>query len=67
MLQRQLYTILLESLQTFPVVGLLGPRQVGKTSLCRQLALDMSQAGKRVLMLDLERPSELAKIGRAHV
>lgn len=67
MLQRQLYTTLLESLQTFPVVGLIGPRQVGKTSLCRQLATEMAQAGKPVLMLDLERPSELAKLADAEL
>ena len=41
-IQRTLYPQLLESLQTFPVVGLIGPRQVGKTSLARQLAADMT-------------------------
>lgn len=61
-LQRSLYPQLLESLQTFPVVGLIGPRQVGKTSLARQLAADLTTSGKAVLMLDLERPSDLAKL-----
>ena len=56
---RSLYPQLLESLQNFPVVGLVGPRQVGKTSLARQLA---AQLGKGAVMLDLERPSDLAKL-----
>lgn len=61
-LSRSLYPSLLESLQTFPVVGLVGPRQVGKTSLAKQLAADLSAAGQSPVMLDLERPSDLAKL-----
>jgi len=56
---RFLYSQLLEGLQTFPVVGLVGPRQVGKTSLARELA---AQLGTGAVMLDLERPSDLAKL-----
>jgi uncharacterized protein len=56
---RSLFPQLLESLQTFPVVGLVGPRQVGKTSLARELA---EQLGPGAVMLDLERPSDLAKL-----
>jgi predicted AAA+ superfamily ATPase len=59
---RSLYPSLLESLETFPVVGLVGPRQVGKTSLAKQLATDFSTMGKSPVMLDLERPSDLAKL-----
>lgn len=58
-IHRLLYANLLESLKTFPVTGLLGPRQVGKTSLARQLA---TQMGQGAVMLDLERPSDLAKL-----
>ena len=47
------------SLQIFPVVGLVGPRQVGKTSLARTLA---AQMGAAAVMLDLERPSDVAKL-----
>ena len=50
---------LLESLQTFPVVGLVRPRQVGKTSLAREVA---AQLGTQVVVLDLERPSDLAQL-----
>jgi uncharacterized protein len=56
---RNLHTSLLDSLQTFPVVGLIGPRQVGKTSMARALA---AQMGAGAVMLDLERPSDLAKL-----
>lgn len=56
---RNLYTSLLESLETFPVVGLVGPRQVGKTSLARELA---QRLGTRAVMLDLERPTDVAKL-----
>lgn len=56
---RFLRSQLLEGLQTFPVVGLVGPRQVGKTSLARELA---AQLGNAAVMLDLERPSDLAKL-----
>lgn len=54
--------LLLEGLQTFPIVALVGPRQVGKTSLARLLHAKFSQAGQSVVMLDLERPSDLAKL-----
>ncbi len=58
-ISRSLYPQLLESLQIFPVVGLVGPRQVGKTSMAREIA---AQWGQGAVMLDLERPSELAKL-----
>lgn len=61
-IQRLQYVNLLESLQTFPVVGLVGPRQVGKTSMARQLAAELTKAAQGVVMLDLERPSDLAKL-----
>jgi uncharacterized protein len=61
-IERSLYPKLLESLKTFPVVGLVGPRQVGKTSLARQLVADLSQNDLSAVMLDLERPSDLAKL-----
>ncbi len=59
---RSLYPRLLESLQSFPVVGLVGPRQVGKTSLAKQLAGELAAVGKSPVILDLERPSDLAKL-----
>lgn len=41
----------------FPAVAILGPRQVGKTTLARHLVSD-----QQVVHLDLERPSDLAKL-----
>jgi len=40
-----------------PVVSLLGPRQVGKTTLARQLA-----RGRRATRFDLEDPTDLARL-----
>ena len=44
-------------LAEFPAVALLGPRQVGKTTLAQQLA-----ASQPSLYLDLEAPSDRAKL-----
>jgi predicted AAA+ superfamily ATPase len=46
-------------LSRFPVVALLGPRQVGKTTLARQLADHWPQA---VHAFDLEDPDDLARL-----
>jgi predicted AAA+ superfamily ATPase len=43
-------------LRQFPVVGILGPRQVGKTTLARHLA---GQINRPTLYLDLEYPEDL--------
>ncbi len=58
MLNRRLYPIIEHALDQFPAVGLLGPRQAGKTTLAR--AITAERAGS--LYLDLERPSDLAKL-----
>jgi len=59
MIARRLKSELQESLKTFPVVALLGPRQVGKTTLAHSF---QSESGKPAMYLDLERPSDLAKL-----
>lgn len=48
-----------ELLGRFPVVGLVGPRQVGKTTLARIIA---AERGEQAVFLDLERPSHLARL-----
>ena len=58
MLNRRLYPDIEHALSQFPAVALLGPRQAGKTTLARTLAA--AHAGS--LYLDLERPSDLAKL-----
>jgi uncharacterized protein len=57
MIERQkLLNSVLESLEIFPVVALVGPRQVGKTSMARAIAAELGQG---TVMLD---PTELAKL-----
>src|SRR5260370_26680926 len=46
-------------LQQFPAVALLGPRQVGKTTLAHALAEEL---GEDALYLDLELPSDREKL-----
>jgi predicted AAA+ superfamily ATPase len=54
MIARSIQPILQESLERFPVVGLVGARQVGKTTMARQVARGSGSA----ILLDLERPSD---------
>jgi len=55
--ERQLFPLLQEYLSIFPAVGVLGPRQVGKTTLVRNLNLD-----REALYIDLEKASDRAKL-----
>ena len=56
---RDLETRLLELSSFFPATVLVGPRQVGKTSLVAALR---NQLAKKSLYLDLERPADLAAL-----
>ncbi|MBI3773824.1 MAG: ATP-binding protein [Gammaproteobacteria bacterium] len=58
MIDRQLARDLTEALSRFPVVALIGPRQVGKTTLAREF-LRLCPGSE---YLDLERPSDRARI-----
>ena len=60
MFSRQLQPALTLALQRSPVVVLLGPRQVGKTTLAQQLATGHPGA----LLMDLERESDRAAVAR---
>lgn len=55
MVERYLYSEILDALRKFPVVALLGPRQVGKSTLSKQVVKKL--AGSKYL--DLEKPSDL--------
>ena len=55
MLERLILPDVQKSLAHFPVVGLLGARQVGKTTLAKTIASRL----KNSVYLDLERPSDL--------
>lgn len=59
MIKRHITENVKRALTAFPIVGILGPRQVGKTTLARQLEQDM---GKPTLFLDLERSSDRLKL-----
>ena len=50
---------IVKSLLSFPVVALMGPRQVGKTTLAKELA---QECGRSVIYLDLELSSDLNRL-----
>lgn len=59
MIQRYLQKNLLEGVAYFPAVALLGPRQVGKTTLVKQIS---QQLDKPQVYLDLEYYADAAKL-----
>ncbi len=59
MLHRSCTPQILSLLAEFPAVGLIGARQVGKTTLAKMVA---TQFDPRAVHLDLERPSDLDKL-----
>lgn len=62
MLKRRLAPLLEMRLRQMPAVVLLGPRQVGKTTLARQIAAARKE---RSLYLDLERPADQRRLADA--
>ena len=63
MLKRQILGDLRQYLHEFPAVAILGPRQVGKTTLARQLADSLlSSDSAPALYLDLEAPTDIAQL-----
>ncbi|MCL2720978.1 MAG: ATP-binding protein [Treponema sp.] len=57
---RNLQKPILDSLKYFPVTAVTGPRQCGKSTLVKQLLKDTYN--NKHIYLDLERPSDLAKL-----
>ncbi len=57
MIKRRIRSILCEHLDQFPAVALLGPRQVGKTTLAREIGDERAS-----LYLDLESPPDRDKL-----
>jgi hypothetical protein len=64
MILRRISAAIKDSLELFPVVAIMGPRQVGKTTLAK---LIMSDLAKPTLYLDLELPSDLFKLNGAEL
>ena len=64
MIERQITRDILRSLNNFPVVGILGPRQVGKTTLAKEI---LRRRSKTAIYLDLERASDRAKLTQAEL
>jgi predicted AAA+ superfamily ATPase len=59
MIQRELQASIKEAMQQFPAVGILGPRQIGKTTLALQLAQAINP---QPIYLDLESPADLDRL-----
>ncbi len=59
MFQRNLFNIIQKDLQTVPVVVLYGPRQVGKTTIVKQLVTNNKN---QFIYIDVELPSDRAKL-----
>jgi len=57
--RRREIEILNRSLKRYPVVGIIGARQVGKTTLARNF---ISNIGKKASYFDLENPEDLARL-----
>ena len=61
MIARSQINQLLNAIRQKPVTALLGPRQVGKTTLARK-QIDAAAIGREVVYLDLENPSDQARL-----
>lgn len=59
MIKRRTETELLRLLEQFPAVAILGPRQIGKTTLAQEIAAGTTPPP---VYLDLENPIDLAKL-----
>jgi predicted AAA+ superfamily ATPase len=63
-IRRKIEPEIVATLRHFPAVAILGPRQVGKTTLAMAIADDL---GESALYLDLELPSDRAKLADAEL
>jgi len=63
-INRRINVKIKDSLNFFPVVAIIGPRQVGKTTLAKTI---MADSEKPTIYLDLERQSDLFKLNDAEL
>ena len=62
MYYRELTQKIIKSLSQIPAVAILGPRQVGKTTLAHAVAQEFNNSGQASIYLDLENPEDLQKL-----
>lgn len=62
MITRQAIDRVLKDMSFFPIVGIIGPRQVGKTTLAKHV---MDKIGRETQYLDLELDSDIRKLDDA--
>lgn len=62
MITRSATQILIENIAYFPIIGIVGPRQVGKTTLAKTL---LSSLDLPYILLDLELDSDIQKLSEA--
>jgi predicted AAA+ superfamily ATPase len=60
MIHRRIQEDVTNSLKQFPAVGLVGPRQAGKTTLAKMISDKLDQPA---IYLDMENPHDLQKLG----
>ena len=64
MIKRRIQEDITKSLKQFPAVGLVGPRQAGKTTLAKMIT---DKFGKPAIYLDLENPQDFQKLDDAQL
>ncbi|MDD5655937.1 MAG: ATP-binding protein [Elusimicrobia bacterium] len=67
MINRLLSEDLGRAVSEFPVVAIIGPRQVGKTTLAKEFAKSRKDGSRKYLYLDLELGSDMARLTDAEM
>lgn len=65
MIKRRKLQLVLDRLTVAPAVMLMGPPQVGKTTLAREVQRHLERQGRATECLDLTRSRELERLGDA--
>ena len=63
-IRRRITAELIELINQFPILGIIGPRQVGKTTLAKHLK---SRIDKECLYLDIELPEDQNKLSEPEI